>query len=240
MDDRFNTIAGWVLGAGIVALGAAIVTGEMFEGERPEKMGYPIEGVEVEGAGAAEAEQPIAAYLASADPAKGEQVFKKCGACHNATAGGPNGLGPNLWGVVGKPVAHLGGAFPYSDALKSHGGTWDWESLNHWLTSPKAFAPGTKMTFAGLSKPEDRANLIAWLNTQGSNLPLPPPPSTAGNPAEAAAEAAGQPAAAEKGEKEPVLTEAQAAKQPEGRVMGEGAPGVAGRENQAKNKSKSE
>jgi cytochrome c len=239
MDDRFNTIAGWVLGAGIVALGATILTGEMFHGERPEKMGYPIEGVEVKSEGGAAAEQPIAVYLASADPAKGEQVFKKCGACHTANQGGANGLGPNLWGVVGKPVAHLGGAFAYSDALKSHGGTWDWDSLNHWLQSPKSFAPGTKMTFAGLSKPEDRANLLAWLNTQGSNLPLPPPPAAANNPAQAAAEASDKGAPGQ-AKDQPVLTEAQAAKQPEGRVGGEAATAVAGREGQAKNTSKSE
>ncbi len=103
MDDRFNTIAGWVLFAGIVALGASIVSGEMFHGERPEKMGYPIEGVEVEGEGG-EAAKPIEFYLASADPAKGEQVFKKCAACHNADKGGANALGPNLWGVLGKPI----------------------------------------------------------------------------------------------------------------------------------------
>ena len=240
MDDRFNTIAGWVLGAGIVALGASIVTGEMFHGERPEKMGYPIEGVEVEGGDAAEAEQPIAAYLAAADPGKGEAVFKKCAACHTITQGGANGLGPNLWGIVGKPVAHLGGAFPYSDALKSHGGTWDWESLSQWLKSPKTFAPGTKMTFAGLSKPEDRANLLVWMNQQGSNLPLPPPPAAAANPAAAASEAADQGAGGDKGENEPVLTEGQAAKQPEGRVQGDAATATAGREGQSKNTSKSE
>src|SRR3954451_3404688 len=77
MDDRFNTIAGWVLFAGIVALGSSIVASEMFHSERPEKMGYPIEGVAQEGEGGAAAEQPIEAYLAKADPAKGQQVLKK-------------------------------------------------------------------------------------------------------------------------------------------------------------------
>ena len=95
MKDRQNTINGWILFAGIVALGGTVVAGEIFKGERPEHMGYPIEGVEVEG-GAAEAEKPIAFYLASADPAKGEQVFKKCAACHNADPGGANALGPAL------------------------------------------------------------------------------------------------------------------------------------------------
>src|SRR5918998_3458584 len=122
MQDRFNTVAGWVLFAGIVALGASIVTGEVFHAERPEKMGYPIEGVEIEGEGG-EAEQPIAVYLAKADAAKGEQVFKKCAACHNAEPGGPNALGPGLFGVMGNPIARHPG-FAFSDALKSKGGTW--------------------------------------------------------------------------------------------------------------------
>ncbi len=234
MDDRFNTIAGWVLGAGIVALGAGLVTGEMFKGHRPERMGYPIEGVVEEGEGGAAAEQPIAAYLAAAAPAQGEQVFKKCAAGHTQNQGGANGLGPNQWGTMGKPVAGVAG-FAYSDALKSKGGTWTWDAMSEWLKSPRSFAPGTKMTFAGLSKPEDRANLLAYLNSQGSNLPLPPPP--AASPQQAAAEAADTPAPPGKGEDEPVLTEAQAAKQPVGRVTGEGAPAVAGREGQAKTKA---
>ena len=104
MDDRFNTIAGWVLFAGIVALGSSIVGGEIFHSERPEKMGYPIAGVAQEGEGGAAAEQPIEVYLAKADPAKGQQVFNKCMACHNAEKGGANQLGPNLWGVLGEPI----------------------------------------------------------------------------------------------------------------------------------------
>ncbi|MEA3035450.1 MAG: cytochrome c, partial [Sphingomonadales bacterium] len=117
MDDRANTIAGWVLGAGIVALGATIVTGEMFHEERPEKMGYPIEGVEVEASAGAAAEQPAAFYLASANPQAGSEVFKKCTACHIAAKGGPNGTGPNLWGVVGSGIAKRPDGFAYSSAL---------------------------------------------------------------------------------------------------------------------------
>ena len=188
MDDRFNTIAGWVLGAGIVALGASIVAGEMFHSERPEQMGYPIEGVVQEGEGAAEAEKPIAFYLASADPAAGEQVFKKCTACHNADQGGANALGPNLWDVLGEPVGK-GKGFPFSPALSGVGGTWNWDNMSEWLKSPKKFAPGTKMTFAGLSNPQDRANVIAFLNAH-SDSPLPLPEA----PAEAAAAPADQPA----------------------------------------------
>lgn len=238
MNDRFNTIAGWGLAAGIVALGASIVTGEVFHSERPETMGYPIEGVQLEGESEGAAEQPIAAFLAGADAAKGEGVFKKCAACHTINAGGANGLGPNLHGVMGRAIAGAPG-FAFSDALKGKGGNWDWESMSQWLKSPKSFAPGTKMTFAGLSKPEDRANLLLYMNSQGSNLPLPPPPAAGEAPsaAAAAAEASDQPAAGDKAENEPVLTEGEAAKQPEGRVMGEGAPKTAGREGQAKTKS---
>jgi cytochrome c len=193
MDDRANTIAGWALAGGIAALGLSILSGEYFKAERPEKMGYVVEGVEAEGeAGGGEAEKPIAFYLASADPAKGADVFKKCAACHNAEKGGPNALGPNLWGLLGEGVGQGAHGFAFSDALKSKGGTWDWQNLSDWLKSPKAFAPGTKMTFAGLSKPEDRANVIAYLNQQ-SDAPKPMPAV----PAEAAAPAAAEGAAAD-------------------------------------------
>ncbi|HUG46121.1 MAG TPA: cytochrome c family protein, partial [Sphingomicrobium sp.] len=93
MDDRLNTIAGWVLFAGIIALGSSIVAGEFFHSGRPDVMGYPIEGVAQEGADA-EAEQPISFFLATADPAQGEQVFKKCVACHTVNKGGADRIGP--------------------------------------------------------------------------------------------------------------------------------------------------
>lgn len=193
MDDRFNTAAGWVLFAGIVALGSSIVAGELFHSGRPEKMGYPIEGVVEEG-GEGEAAQPIEVFLAKADPAKGAQVFNKCAACHTATKGGPNGLGPNLWGIMGEGVGK-GHGFAFSDALAKKGGTWTWNTLSEWLSNPRAFAPGTKMTFAGLSNPQDRANVIAYLNQQSdSPQPLPAAPAAkaeenAATPAEANAAA---------------------------------------------------
>ncbi|WP_176591802.1 cytochrome c family protein [Sphingobium sp. EM0848] len=173
MGDRFNTAAGWALFAGIVALGGAIVSSKFFHEERPEKMGYTIEGVEAEGAGAAAAGPGLNTLLASADVAAGEKVFAKCAACHTANQGGANGIGPNLYATVGEGIGQGKGGFAFSDALKSKGGNWTFEALDHWLTSPREFAPGTKMTFAGLGNPADRANLIAWLNKQGSNLPLP-------------------------------------------------------------------
>lgn len=231
MDNRFNTIAGWVLGGGIVLLGASLVTGEVFKAERPEKMGYPIPGVVEEGEeGGGEAEQPIAALLQTADASAGEAVFRKCAACHTVNQGGASGLGPNLWGTMGAPVAHVAG-FAYSDALRSKGGTWTWETMNEWLRSPRTFAPGTKMTFAGLGEAEDRANLMAYLNQQGSNLPLPPPPAATGNPAEAAAAAADAPAQGDMGSEQPQLNSATTPRT-EGTVKGPGAPDTSGQAKQ--------
>ena len=236
MNDRNNTIAGWVLFAGIVALGGSLVAGEVFHGERPETMGYPIEGVEAEGEGG-EAEQPIEFYLASADAAKGADVFKKCQACHTVDQGAPNGLGPNLWATIGKPHGHVPG-FAYSPALKGVPGVWDWKSMSEWLANPKKYAPGTKMTFAGLSNPQDRANVIAFLNSKSpAPLPLPAAPAPTAGAVPSTPGAAGDKAASEaddagaqKAENEPVLTEQQAAKSPGGSLGGEGASKVTGPE----------
>jgi cytochrome c len=204
MDDRFTTIAGWVLFAGIIALGSSIVSGLYFNQERPEKMGYPIEGVVAEGDGGAAAEKPI--DFSVADATKGEQVFKKCAACHNADKGGANQLGPNLWGVLGEGIGKGANGFAFTEALSSKGGTWNFANLSEWLTSPKKFAPGTKMTFAGLSKPEDRANVIAFLNAHSdSPQPLPAAPAEAAR-ATPAAPAASDTAAAGKDAKEPAPT----------------------------------
>jgi cytochrome c len=204
MDDRFNTIAGWVLFAGIVALGSSIVASEVFHSERPEKMGYPIAGVEQEGEGGAAAEQPIEVYLAKADPAHGQQVFNKCMACHNADKGGANQLGPNLWDVIGEPIGQ-GKGFAFSDALAKKGGTWTWDNLSQWLTSPRAFAPGTKMTFAGLSNPQDRADVEAFLNSHSDSPdPLPKAPAAAAPAAAGAALGTGPNNGPQKAEKEPV------------------------------------
>ena len=173
MDDRSNTIAGWVLAGGIAALGFSIASGMYFHSAAPEKAGYAIEGVEA-GAAGAEAAVPLGNMMAAADMTKGEAIFKKCTACHTIAQGAANGIGPNLWATVGKPLGSHAG-FAYSDALKSKGGTWTFEALNEWLTNPKKFAPGNKMTFAGLGNPEERAALLLYLNSQGSNLPLPSP-----------------------------------------------------------------
>ena len=178
MDDSNNTTAGWILFAGIIALGGWIVSGEVFHAGEVEQGGYALPGGE-EGAAAGADAKPVEFYLASADPVKGEAVFKKCAACHVAAAGGANGIGPNLWAVVGGPIGKHAPGFAYSTALSGKGGNWDWKAMDAWLASPRAFAPGTKMTFAGLGSPEDRANVIAYLNKQGSNLPIPAAPAEA-------------------------------------------------------------
>ena len=203
MDDRFNTTAGWVLGAGIIALGLSSISSRYFHADkehRPEKMGYEIAGV-VSSEGGATKEEPIEARLAAAAPAKGEATFAKCKSCHTIDAGGANGIGPNLNGTMGKAVGGHAG-FAYSDDLKKVGGSWDWAKMDAWLKSPKAMAAGTKMTFAGLSDGAERANVIAYLNTQGSNLPLPAVPAAeaaeAPKEGEAAAAASGAPEAAAK------------------------------------------
>jgi len=197
MDNRTNTIAGWTLAACGAALGFAIVGNMIFHSERPEKMGFAIEGVEADGGEGAAAEVAIASLLPTADAAKGAEVFKKCASCHTINQGGANGIGPNLWHTLGEGVGQGKGGYAFTDALKGVGGTWDFDKMNAWLTSPRKFAAGTKMSFAGLSNPQDRANVIAYLNAQGSNLPLPPPPAAGeAKGTDAAAANADTPAAA--------------------------------------------
>lgn len=195
MDNRSNTIAGWVLAGCVAALGLSIASGMAFKAERPEKMGYAIEGVEEAGGGAA-AEVPLATLLATADIAKGQASFAKCTACHTIAAGGANGVGPNLHATMGEAIAEGKAGFAFSPALKAKGGTWTFEAMDAWLKSPRKFADGTKMTFAGLGNAQERANVIAYLNSEGSNLPLPAAPAAGEAPAAAEAAAGGNVATA--------------------------------------------
>ena len=211
MDDRFNTIAGWTLFGGIVALGLTSVSRHYFEADkehRPEKMGYAIEGVEVEGE-AGPAAVPLPVLLAAATPAAGEALFAKCKACHTVDQGGANGIGPNLYGTVGEAIGKGKAGFAFSGDLSGHGGNWDFANLDAWLTSPKKFASGTKMSFAGLSKAEDRANIIVYMNSMGSNVPLPAAEAApAAETAAADAKAAPAPAAAAGADKAAATTKA--------------------------------
>jgi cytochrome c len=197
MVDHTNTIAGWVLGAGIVALGGSILTGEYFRHHPVEKGGYEVADAAPAGGEAAVVELT---NFAAGDVAKGAEVFKKCASCHTVTAGGANGIGPNLHGVMGKKMGGVAG-FAYSDGVMGMGKAWDFASMDAWLAGPKKFIAGTKMSFAGLGKAADRADLIVYLNAQGSNLPIPAAPvaeAAAAAPAETAAATAGdvKPAAA--------------------------------------------
>lgn len=192
-----NTIAGWVLFGCASALGLSIASGMIYSSEKPEKAGYPVESADGAEGGAEKVVEPIANRLAKADVTKGQASFAKCAACHTITNGGANGVGPNLWAAMGKAHGHVAG-FAYSDALKAVPGNWDFEAMDHWLASPRKYAAGTKMTFAGLSDPQERANVIAYLNAQGSNLPLPAAeaaPAAAEGEGNAAAPAAGNAAA---------------------------------------------
>ncbi len=196
VSDKFNTAAGWVLFAAGLGLGLSILSDKYFHGynpEMPENPGYVI--AEPEGPGGGEAEVTIAQALNETPleelVAKGEQVFAKCQACHNVAAGGANGVGPNLHGVMGASYASKPG-FNYSSALKGASGTWGWEEMDKWLLNPKRFIDGTSMSFAGLSKVEDRAAVAAYLNANGGGLALPEYTPPAADEAEAEAEGAAE------------------------------------------------
>ncbi len=180
---ELNKVAAAVLLAGIVFMLAGIIGGAMVEPEFLKKNVYVVAGVGEKPAETAaapaetsNADEPIAPLLAKADPAAGEAQSKKCAACHTFTKDGPNRVGPNLWGVIGGPHDHRPD-FSYSPAMAAlKDKTWDYQALSKFLTNPKADVPGTKMTFAGLPKIQDRANLLAWLRTQSdSPVPLPAP-----------------------------------------------------------------
>ncbi|MDQ0455543.1 c-type cytochrome [Rhizobium paknamense] len=176
MNSYVNMGAGALLGTIFVLMSVSIASEGIFHSPKPEKEGYAIAAAEAPAAGggaaAPAAEVPVAELLAKGDAKAGEAVFKKCTSCHNAEKGGPNKVGPNLWGVVDRPIASHEG-FSYSAALKdfSKGGSekWTFENLNHFLHGPKKFVPGTAMGFAGLPKDEDRANLLVYLHNQSDN-----------------------------------------------------------------------
>ncbi|NJM35495.1 MAG: cytochrome c family protein, partial [Rhodomicrobium sp.] len=125
----------------------------------------------------APAAEPFPALLAKASAEAGAAQIKKCAACHSFEQGGPNKIGPGLYGIVGHPVASIEG-FAYSEALKQYGGVWDYERLSCFLANPKGCVPGTKMAFAGVKKDAERADIIAYLRSISPDAP--PLPSAQG------------------------------------------------------------
>jgi cytochrome c len=172
---RLNQIAMAVLGALLLFFGARTLIHIMFE-EPEEKPGYEVPGTKAEKPTEqkpSEAAQ-LATLLAKADPAKGADVAKKCEICHNFEKGGPNMIGPNLYGVLGRKVASHEG-YDYSDALKAKAaeiGTWGYDSVSEMDANPSAFVPGTKMAlFQGLPDIKERADLLAFVRTKNDNPP---------------------------------------------------------------------
>lgn len=162
-----NKIFAAILVAGIVAMLAGFVAEKLTKPTKLKEDAFPIEGVETAGSGPKKEKlaEPILAMLAEADIARGQKVSKACAACHSFDNGGPSGVGPNLWDIVGRQKDSVSG-FSYSGTLAAVGAnTWTYEELNKFLWKPKKYASGTKMNYIGLKKPEDRAALIAWLRS---------------------------------------------------------------------------
>jgi cytochrome c len=194
---ELNKVLGAILGTCLITLALNIAAGAIFAPEKPAKPGYAI-AVKAQGEGdktaAKTPEEPMEAMMASASVEKGQATAKQCQACHTFAKGGPNRVGPNLWGIVGRPRASEAG-FNYSAAMKAKGGTWTFDELFKFLKSPQAYIPGTAMTFAGLTRGQQRADVIDYLHTLADN-PEPLPKAAAATPAPAAAKPGEAPKAA--------------------------------------------
>ena len=165
----FNKLFAGLLMAVLIASLSGFLSRKLVEPEEPKEKGYAVAVAEHAGSGEAAAEkpkeaEPIDALMAKADVANGQKLSRACAACHSFDKGGPNRVGPNLWGIVGRAQASADG-FAYSEALKGLKGKWAESELNKWFFNPKAYVPGTKMAFAGMPKTQDRADLVAYLKS---------------------------------------------------------------------------
>ena len=166
-DLEKNKIFAAILVAGLVLMLSGFIANKMVHEEDLEEDAYPVEVADVPAGGGPVVEataEPIADLIAAADVARGQTLTKACAACHSFDKGGPNKVGPHLWGVYGAAKGHVTG-FSYSEGMNKKGGSWDVESLNAFLWKPKKYIDGTKMNYAGLKKPEDRAAVVKYLQT---------------------------------------------------------------------------